>query len=303
MLDELLARVVQSPKWGIAVGGVLVVMLGGFVWWHFIWENPQTTFEDMLARNLQTMSVTKHVAAGKGDQSVDQLIRLQLGSTNAADWLVTAKQSGSMVTTESIVTPVTGYLRYNKIVSTQKGPQGQSFDFSGVTNIWAKSDGQTDTSLNTLFGQTLLDITSAPVPPIGNLTDEQRDKLVRYMIQEKVFQPDYSKVRYETANKRAAIAYPVAVRLGGYVRMMQAFAKYMHLKGLDQVDPAQYDGLNPVTMTVWVNPASHQMVQLTFPGSGFTEGYSDWGLLPAIQIPTKTITTTELQQKLQALGS
>ena len=302
-MDWLLEKILLHPKWSMAIGGALLVVAGSIVLWQFIWQSPQAVFEDMLARNLSTMSVAKHVAAGKGDQSIDQLIRLELGGTNAANWLVTAKQTGSTVATESIGTPTTGYVRYTKIASTQKDAQGKTFDFSRVLNSWGKSDGKTDTSLDRLFSQTLLDITSAPTPPIANLTADKRAALLRYMREEKVFTPDYAKMKHETVDGRQAYAYSVSVKLGAYVRLMQAFAADMGLTSLKTVDPTQYDALNPITITMWVDPVSHQLVQLSYAGSGFTEHYSDWGLLTPIKLPTKTMTTTELQKTLQALGS
>ena len=297
-MEWLLERLFLFPKRTSLILAVALVLAGVFAWWQFIWQSPARVFDDMLAGNLQTTSVTKTISVGNGTQSVDQTVRLQMGGTNAADWLVFAKQNGTSVGTESIGTPTAGYLRYIQINTGTK----HGLDFSGVTNVWGKSDGKTDASLGDLYSQTLLDITSAPTLPIGNLSAGARENLLAFNRDEKVFTPDFGKVKQETVGQRPVYTYSVAVRLQSYVRLMQLFAHDVGLKSLDTVDPNQYAGLSPVTITVSVDRLSHQLVKISYGNSGFLQTYGDWGLLTPITVPSHTITTTELQQRLQSLS-
>jgi hypothetical protein len=300
MLDIVYEFMLKHPKMSGALGIVLVVFVGSFLWWRIVWERPQRVFTDMLTANLATTSVTKTVSASGNGQQVTQRARLQMGATNAADWLVSASQAGSSVTTENIGTPTTGYIRYTNIGTASKH-NGMPTDFSKVLNVWGKSDGKTDPSLDHLLSQTLLDISSAPTPPIGNLTETERQNILAYMRTEKIFAPDYGKTKREKVDGRDVYTYQVAVQLGAYIRMMQAFAHYLGIRDLDTIDPSQYSTVPPITVTMSVDRAAHQLVRVAYPGSGFMQSYSDWGLVTPIAVPSQTIPTTELQDRLQSL--
>lgn len=302
-MDWLLEKIIRYPRQSGIVGVVIVVVCMVLAWWIFIWQSPQRTFEDMLANNLTTTSVTRRALAGTAGQGIEQVARLQMGSTNAADWLVTARQTGSTVATESIGTPTAGYIRYLQISTSQKNAANKAYDFSSVLNKWGKADGKTDVTLNDLFSQTLLDISSAPVPPIGNLPGAERENILSYNRGEKVFTPDYTKVKRETINGRNVYTYQVAVKLGAYVRMMQAFAHDLGLTSLDTIDPNQYSTVPPITISVSVDRASHQLARVAYTNSGFSQDYSAWGLLTPISVPKAALTTTELQGRITALST
>ncbi len=302
-MDWILEKIVRYPRTSAVVVPLVLVIGVGLFWWFAIWQSPQRVFDDMLANNLSTMSVTKSALAGTTQQGVEQTVRLQMGSTNAGDWIVAARQSGSAVTTESIGTTSAGYIRYTQIATPQKASTGKQFDFSSVLNKWGKSDGKTDASLENLFAQTLLDITSAPLPPIANLPVEQRENILDYMKEEKIFSVDYAHVKREIINGRSVYTYQVKVQLGACVRMMQAFAHDLGLTGLDTVDPSQYSTIPPLTMELSVDRASHELVQARYASSGFTQTYRDWGLMTPTPIPHAVLTTTELQGRIQTLSS
>lgn len=302
MLDYIYEFILRRPRLGSSLGIIVILLFGSFVWWQIVWEHPERVFQDMLANNLAATSVTKLASANGNGQSVSQQVRLQMGGTNAADWLVTAAQTGSSVTTESIGTPTTGYIRYAGIHAiTKKGDK--AYDFSKVLNVWGKSDGKTDPSLDHLFSQTLLDLSSAPLPPIGDLPESERQSILNYMQAQKIFSPSYGKVKRERILGRDTYTYAVAVQLGAYIRMMQAFGHYLGLHDLDTVDPNQYSTVPPITIQMSVDRAAHQLVRVVYPGSGFAQTYTDWGLLTPVAIPSKSVPTTQLQQRIQALNN
>lgn len=303
MLIDLLEKVVRYPRISAVTAAIILIAGGGFLWWQFVWQNPQRAFTDMLANNLAAYSVTRVASAQKGSQGIDQYIRQEMGSTNATDWLVTVRQGGSSVTTESIGTPTTGYIRYTNITTGQRRSSNTPYNFKNILSVWAKSDGRSDTSLNQLFSQTVIDISSAPIPPIGNLPVAERADVLNYIRDEKIFTPSYKDVKRETINGRSVYTYQVAVQLGAYVRMMQAFAHDLGITSLDTIDPSQYSTVPPVTIAISVDRVSHQLSQVTYQESGFTQSYRDWGLVTPIQIPHASVTTTQLQQRIQALNA
>src|SRR5579883_329720 len=229
----LIETLLRYPRRSALVAGCLLIVGGGWAWWQFGWQNPQRVFLDMLVNNLATPSVTRLVAAASGGQSIDQAVRLDAGA-GVTDWLVTARQNGSTVTTESLGTHSTGYIRYTQIEGSTAA-KAKAAAFRQVLNTWAKSDGKTDTQLQTLFDQTLLDITNAPTPPIANMPPDQRSQLLQFMQDERVFTPDYAHARRTTVAGRPAYMYAVKLNLAAYVRLMQSFARDLGLNSLDTV--------------------------------------------------------------------
>jgi hypothetical protein len=301
-MDWLIEKMFLYPRHALVLAAVVLVMVGSFAWWQFIWQDPHRVFDDMIASNLQTASVTKTITAGNATQSVDQIVRLQMGSTNAADWFVEATQNGASVTTESIGTSTTGYVRYLNIASNKQSAAKNHLNFKSVLNMWAHADGKSDANLTTLYAQSLFDITSAPTPPIGNLPESQRENILSFIQDQKVFVPDYGSVKSETIGGKGVYTYTVMVQLAPYVRMMQAFAHDLGMNNLNTLDPEQYVNLPPIAVTMSVDRMSHQLVKLAYGSSGYIQTYGDWGQITPITLPAHTITTTELQTRLQKLS-
>lgn len=302
-MDWLIEKMFLYPRRSTAVALVVLVLVGSSIWWLFVWQDPHRVFDDMIAGNLQTLSVTRTITAGNATQSIDQSVRLQMGGTNAADWLVLAKQNGASVMTESIGTPTSGYIRYVAIAPAKQPTTAKKTDFSSVLNIWGRADGKTDANLKTLFAQSLFDITSAPTPPIGNLPDAQRENILSFIRDQKVFTPDYNSVKTEIIGGRGVYTYDVSVQLAAYARMMQAFAHDLGMNTLDTLDPEQYVNLQPIKVTMSVDRMSHQLVMLAYGNSGYVQTYGDWGQVTPILLPKDTITTTELQTRLQSFSA
>ncbi len=280
-----------------AVVGLLVLLLvvAGAVGWHG-YTSPKRVFDDMLVNNLTTSAVTKSTISTTSTTASLQQANLQLGGTDATRWLVTIEQKSGSVTTESIGTKGAGYVRYLNIAGAQK-----SANYTSLLNVWAKAGkSDTDTSLSKLFSQTMLDVSAAPAPPIGNINPSDRAEILTYIKNEDVFTPDYGKVKTAQINGRKVYEYGVAVKLAPYLRMMQAFAHTYGLKDLDAVNPSDYQSVQPVTISVSVDVLSHQMARVTYATNGFSETYSDYGIARPIQLPTHTISTAELQKRLTA---
>ena len=300
MFDKFLDAVLRYPRRSALIAAAILILIVGGLWWNLVWMSPQHIFTDMLANNLTTTSVTKHMTAEGNGQTINQYVRLEMGSTNAADWAVTATQNNSSVTSESIGTLNAGYIRYIKIAA-QSNAQTKVANFRSVLNVWGKADGKTDTSLSQLFSETLLDINNAPLPPIGNVPSVISQGLVSYMLNQGVLSANYNNAKSEVVNGHNVYTYTVSVHLGPYVRLMQSFAHSLGISSLESVDPSQYTALAPVTLTMSVDKMSHQLVQVDYPAAGFVQSYSDRGLLTPINLPNKTITTSELQTRIQSI--
>jgi hypothetical protein len=300
MLIMFIDACLRHPRRSLTGLVVVVLALIGVLWWNLVWQSPQRVFTDMLSNNLSTTSVTRRVLAYNSSQGLDQYIRLEMGSTYAAEWLVTAVQDGTAVTSDSVATLHTGYIRYTKITTGQSSSKKPSA-FSHVLNVWGKSDGTTDTTLAQLFDQTVLDINDAPIPPIGIVSRVEDQTLVNYMLNDGVFSSTYRKVSTQTIQGHDVYTYQVLVHLGPYVRMMQSFAHALGISSLNSINPTQYSTVAPVSLSLSVDKMSHELVAVRYPASGFEQTYGGWGILTAIPTPQKTIPTTLLQSRIQSI--
>jgi hypothetical protein len=299
MLDRL-----RSYKYSTAIitaAAALLIVVSAMVWWHFVYLSPSRVFWGAMQNNLRTASVTKHLTDTQSGQKLDQYIRLQLGGTNATQWLVDLKQSNSHVLTESIGTPTDGYVRYLKATTNQSHADGSPYDFGNILGVWAKADGQSSDTLRQLFSQSVLDLGTVPAPPIGNLTPTEQQNIFDFMRAQQVYTPTYSSMKRETRDGRSVYVYDVQVQLMPYVRMMQAFAKNLSLHDLDQSNPAAFQNSDPVKLRFVIDAAAHELREISYPSNNYTQTYSGFGLTKPIEIPTKTITVTTLQQRLQKL--
>ncbi len=291
---RLIELIRDYPIRALVVGGALLYIISGLMWWNLVYMNPQRAFDDMLANNLSARSVTKNITLEASGEQLAQTVRLQLGTTNAAFWLVTAKYDGNTVTTESIGTPQTDYVRYTQIASNNEEAINQ---YKPALNQWAKSAAPTETA-GGLFQQALLDINYAPVPPIGYVMPEQRAQMLEFMREQSIFQPDYETVRTVTVGDRKAFEYTVSVAQAPYVRLMQSFEKSFGYNTLSDVSATQYQGQPPDKIVMVVDKLSHQLVRLSYERTGYTETFSGYGIVHSIQIPARTIPLDTLRQRL-----
>jgi hypothetical protein len=285
-------RIANTGRFIVIVAAVLAAVIA--LWWSQVFMSPKRAYEEMLVNNLTTSSVTKSELSSSNGQSILQHVSFSLGGVNAARWLVTIQNNGGAVTTESIGTPTTGFVRYVEINDPK-----QSRDYSGVLNIWAKGDVSNGQPLKELFSQALLDVGSAPVPPLGNPTPEVRANLLDYIKDEAVFTPSFKNVKTDVINGRKVYVIRVSVKLAPYINMMRAFAQAYGLTSLDEINPADYQAAKPVELIISIDKLAHTMARVAYPRTGFVETYSGYGLQNTIRIPTETISTSQLDRRLK----
>jgi hypothetical protein len=286
----------QKYSRGIVAAAILLIA-AVVIWWQAVYVSPQRVFDDMLANNLSTSSVTKNEISTTNGTTLTQRINLQLGGNNSSRWFVTVQQKTASVTTDSIGTPTTGYVRYTQITPAKDNPA-----VANVLGVWAMpAKGDTNSALPNLFSNSHLDLNSAPVPPVGNLTPSVRANMLSYIKTQNVFAADYSKVKKSVISGRQVDNFPVSVKLAPYIRLMQAFAGAYGLKQLDRLSANQYQTAAPVKLTIAVDRLSHQMVRVTYAPTGFNETYTDYGIARPVTLPTHTITEAALQQRVSQL--
>jgi hypothetical protein len=198
------------------------------------------------------------------------------------------------VTTETIGTLDKDFVRYREINVPQTQKEKPK-DFSGVVGQWGKREKNTEQNIPVTF----LNEALFSVVPFGNLTDDQRAKLMAEVREAKPY--TYDKAQKQFQNGRPVMVYDMNIKTENLVRVL---AKYIELTGAgdsSQLDPAQYKNSLPLKVTFAVDILSRHLRQIDFTGAGRTENYVAYGLRRDVSLPTQTMGIDELQTRLQKL--
>ena len=303
MDEHVLDRAFQRqyiPHWLFA-GGAVLLIISAVVWWTQVYQNAYNVYWDMLASSLATASDTKHIVENTNGTHLNQYITQQFGPNAKAYGQTTLSDSVSTVKTESIGTLDADFIRYTSIQTKQKSKNGKAFDFSKALGRWAMSPAAnvaaSSSSSNTpFFTQTLLGLGGGNLIPIANLQQAQRQYLINQLHQNDVFDTTFSNVRRGTVNGQAVYVYDVTVNPVAYVAFQKAFAADLGLHTLDNIDPNNYQGQQPIQVEVSVGILSHHLAEINYgSSSAHQEYYSSFGIPLNVATPTATISSQMLQ--------
>lgn len=249
----------------------------------------------MLENSLRTSSVTRQILQGDESQSLDQKVRLQTGAVHVAQSLTTLTQTGSAsakVVTESIGTPTNDFVRYRSIETNQKSAEGGELDFSKVLGVWGKSEASGETA-GELYNESTLGVI-----PFGNLSAEDRQKLMDMVNRLEVYKVDYVNVVRGRENGRPTYEYSVKVLPEAYVSVLKEFARMAGLTQLRNIDPANYKNANALEFKVVVDVRTRRLSSITYE-SGRHENFISYGNEADVELPKDTVTVDELQTLIQ----
>lgn len=250
----------------------------------------------MLENNLRTTSVTRTVRQDEGQQLFDQRVRFQAGAQHVTEGSTQIEQTGEQsakVLTENIGTPQTDYVRYGEIDTNQTNQAGQELDFSNVIGVWGRSPagepGQTT-------GEQYNEIALGAVP-FGNLSASQRHDLIRFIIDNNVYEVDYGQVRRGSDGLRPEYTYQVTIQPQQYIALLKAYGEVAGLTQLRDVDPAAYQNSQPLRAEMTVDVWSQRLRRVTFE-NGREEAYSAYGLNRTVELPTEAVPVQELENRI-----
>lgn len=273
---------------------IVMLSVSGWFWWRSIFTDPDRVLAGMLARSLQTNSITRRVSQQDQQSKLDQSVRLDL-SPNGTSQTVTAlsqrEQNGiSQVTTETIGTKKEDFVRYRNIESPSVGADKNTL--GKVLNTWGKRDtaGQPPAFLNEA---------TLSIVPFGNLKKEDRKAVLDILKAKKVY--TYSKANRETRNGRQVLVYQMAILPQGLVEALAAYSKLSGLGEQPELDPKAYADVPPINVEMTIDILSRDLLSIKYVDSERFERYLAGGLLVPISVPEQTIAFTELQKRLQDL--
>jgi hypothetical protein len=292
--------------WLLYVGGALLLLVAGLLWWSQQRNKPEAVFWRMIDQSLATRAVAIDVEQSGNGSNIKQTVQYSLGAQNISHSLTVLKQAGTTVKNETIGTQTADYTRYADIKTDQKKSNGQPLDTSKILGVWAKSDGKSDqTGAGAkVFTQSVLG-TGLPLGgvavPIGNLRADQREQFIDQIRDSNVYSTNFNKAEKRTVDGRLRYVYDVNVQPVAYAALMKGFAKHLGLHDLDQLDPNAYQGQQSTHMLFTVDAMSGHLLSAVIKGSDYTQTYRAYDIPVSIELPKKTISLAELQSRLSEL--
>jgi hypothetical protein len=296
-----LRTLTRKPLFLLYVGGALLLFLGGALYWTKVSTSPERVFWKMIEQNLATRSVTISAAQpGQGVEGTRQTIQYYLGSPNLVHSYTAISQAETEVNNEMLATPTADYTRYTHIKTSQKTPDGKPLDFSKVVGVWAK----TKPAQNQLFAQAALG-TALPIGglavPVGYLENDERTAFFDQIKSDVTYKTDFRKAKKEKRQGRQVYIYDVKIQPVAYAALIKRFAGDVGLHQLDQLDPKAYQGRPAIDMQFTVDVRSQRLVEVAIPKVGYSQTYASYDVLQHVELPSKTISTEELQKRLSEL--
>lgn len=287
-------RFIKHNKIASSVVAVCLVVAGtsAWGWWHYVYSNPKRVFNRMLATSLSTPSVIKTTTQAAGGQS-KEITSLRVNPTPILNSVTTSQGTKR----ELIATPVASYVRFVDIDLKELGLSNSSQDLSGVLNVWGKSAAADAAMMGVAsYNQSLFGIV-----PVGRLSTADRTALLAQIQRDGVYTIDYSTVKRDTVAGRPTYTYSVSIKPRAFISMVKSFAADLGVHDFEQYDPSTYPESPAIIVTMHVDVWSSQLTAINYGEGQADEAYSGHGVTAPIAEPTKYISATELQTKLQQI--
>lgn len=260
---------------------------------------PDRVFWGTINNNLIITGVTKQTQTKEESGSLEQTQQISLGAQNVVrtSGVVTQQPTDAAATTvhtETIGTPEADFARYTKIETNQKTSSNQDFNFGEALNMW--SEQKIESGGSGSFGEALYGII-----PVSFIQSSARNQIVNEMKSRNTYVVDYGSVKKRTENGRLIYDYSVKVDPQQYVVALKNIDKASGLNQLQQVDPSQYAGSQPVEISVSIDARAQQLVSISYPNSARTETYSGYGIFRPVELPQQTVPQAKLQEMLNKI--
>lgn len=286
-----------SPVKLLVFAAAIVVLVSLWTWWQYVYTSSDRTFWGMMNRNLMTNAYGKVTDQSADGDQVRQASAFDYASQQrVAGQTLLNRGTGDQYThvvTDTVGTPGTDYVRYTEIKTGQKDENGNPLNFSQVEGVWGVADSGSPTG-GQLFGDMALGIL-----PIARLDADQRSNVMNSIRTSNAY--SINNVTEKTTNflGRKSYTYDVTVHVRGYVTALKQFATATGMKNLDTIDPATYSEDREAKLLITVDSWSRQVTKVEYPDSGRVEDFAGLGSVQRLaEVPTKTITVDELQQRL-----
>lgn len=278
----------------------IFLVISGYIAYTRLYLTPERRFWMAMNTNLSVPSVIRSTETGGTGNKSTEVTRYTFGG-QAAQAKVSSvgfksATAESNVTTETITTPATQYVRYVNIFSTEKKEDGSNYNFDAVKGIWAKDADPADAAAadekRLAYLQPLITLA-----PFGNLTPTARQSILAELKSSGAYDIDYRGVTYQNTEQDKFMTYSVRVFTKKYVAILQKYFTAAGLGEFPPLDPSGYAENARVNAQFVLNRRTNTISAISF--NGQTEVYSNYGVTKQIALPADAISLEDLQGRLQ----
>jgi hypothetical protein len=258
-------------------------------------ETPVTAFRQMLVTSLSTGQVAQQTTVANHDK-LGQQTRFDVSDITNPKVLMKIK-TGSY-DYNGYATLQNSYLNYQHF---NTGNSKYDQQLSSLIGIWfqIKQNGQDSPGYDSKQ-TTLIDpfVNFFGDFDFGNFPANDRQQLVQYLVSNKVYQYDPSKVATAQLNGKDVYVYPVQENAA---KLKQFNLKVAAFMGADtsRVNPI-LTHLKDTSVKMYVTKDTHQLIKVENNGSVVTYQYNNLQALPPE--PASPLTAHQFSQKLDAVG-
>ncbi len=281
--------------------GFLVLALGIFLWWQFVFSSAERTFWGMVNNNLQTRGITRYIKQEADDGKLEQTMQLELGAQNLVKGETVIEQQdmdGKMtrVVAESLATTDVNYSRYTDVSTGQKSSKGKTLDFGPLLGVWGKEEVSSQSQTQGGFSEVAFSAI-----PFAYLDANSREAIIGFMRESNTYDINFADAKKEELNGRQVYRYKITVNPVAYVSSIKKIDKAMGLNELGEVDANAYAASPQIQMEVVVDIISRQLVEVIYGEGQRSEYYSGYGVHTGAEIPASTVSRQELELRLNEL--
>jgi hypothetical protein len=287
----------RKPLLLLYLVGIILLAVAAWLSWSNLSAKPDRVFWSMIDQSLSTSAVTVRATQGAGANGAEQLTQFSFGGETISHSITNSSQPGTSVQAEMISTSKAGYVKY-QVKTNQKNQAGKPLDFSKINGVWAKNDSGQQQLSQDLLG-TDMPLGGVAVP-IANLTPDVRQKMIAQIKQQGVYTTSFNSAKKETQNGRSVYIYNVSVKPVAYASMMKLLAKDIGLHDLDSLDVSNFEGKDSFELLLTVDIHDKQRLKAEATNADIHQMYSAYDIPVSIALPKQTISSTELQKRIQA---
>lgn len=283
----------------LVVGGLAISTASAKIWYEKIYTSPKNVFYGMVENNLTVQGMTRVITNKQQGDSIIQTTNYNFIKSPSVATHTMIDQQGDHVETETRGFMNGSFARYVAFKPDTSIVGRTTPDLSAILGRWANA-GSGQQADGTKDDQYLRDaLYSSSLLPFGNLTTVQRRDMMKYLIDNKVFDPKLATAKKDTVEGRKVYRYQVGVDSAAQMRMLKKYSDILKISDQSLVDdPSSPGGTLSVEMIVDID--SRQLVELHAGGSasGYSQKFIEYGVAKVSSKPTTNLTVKDLQDAI-----
>lgn len=268
-----------------------------WMWYSNLYMTPERRFWAAIENSMATPSVVRTLSQGGSGNQVVQDYRFHFAPQRAVENVVNYSERSATVNTsirtEGILFPTEQFLRYTEFTS-QSADNESKVQIEELLGQWAREEAENEdeAKLNYLSEQVSVAI-------FGNFDASFRQEIVHKMKQNNVYDSDFSLALEDKQDDERVILYSVNINLKQYTTLLNESFVRAGYGEFAPLDPENYQDDAMLTATFSVRKRDNSIKRISF--GGREESYSNYGVVKQIEVPEASLTTRELQDRVQEI--